>query len=169
MCEWFCPVCNSKTTTKERTYLDKNNQKQIFHACSECSSSFCGFSVFQEDALILLQKPACDLYDRTGKIIKAEIETSTGKGFCFYDFMIIVPKLNNYKYRLFRVERYAEKYPVCIRHIPIKECIKNEGVFKCNSEKEFINILNIIMNDDNVKGLILSLISMVNQKTRSSI
>ena len=125
----------------------------------------------------ILYEQAEYLEKKTKNIVYAEIERNTleeyegENGNLVYDFLIKGSYLKNYSYKLFTITISFELYPLDIRidtktfeeiessiatHMEI--CAKN--TIKINNEKEYINLLKLILSSRKVGNLINGIISL---------
>lgn len=71
-----------------------------------------------------------------------------------YDFDVVAPALNGYRYRLFNVSHGVEFYPLTIDSAAL-----NTSDFKVDNEEEFLKALEVIFSLEKTKGIIGSLIA----------
>jgi hypothetical protein len=121
----------------------------------------------------ILRQQASLLGKKTKNIVQGEVEDVRSNANLFiYAFYIIVPALNNYRYRLFNISYELSLYPLQMyvendirKEIP-SDFIKRkddtvdplEFVY-ADSEKDFLEILRIVFNSTKVMRVISVLLS----------
>src|SRR4051794_34683483 len=60
----------------------------------------------------ILQVQAADLSQKTGNLIQGQVEKGSAGGWVTLDFLLVVPELNDYTYRLFKVRHKLQPYPL---------------------------------------------------------
>ena len=72
-----------------------------------------------------------------------------------YDFDLVAPALNNYRYRLFSISHGVEFYPLIITN-----CVALNGSdHQITDEEEFLTALETIFSSEKTRGIISSLIA----------
>ncbi|MFC0184054.1 hypothetical protein SAMN04515674_102406 [Pseudarcicella hirudinis] len=100
---------------------------------------------------IILKEQANFLGEITKNILAGEVDTSSFNNTIFNSFSIVAPLLNNYKYKLFEIRHTMVLYPCSIEF---------EGItIKILNEKDLVDVLKSIFNNDTTKKVIQSLIA----------
>jgi len=109
----------------------------------------------------LLKEQASLLGDRTKNLVEGRVTPGVGKSVALmleggftYDFDIVAPALNNYRYRLFSVSHGVEFYPLVIDAPPF-----SVAELHVENEEEFLKTLEAIFSSDKTKRIISSLIA----------
>jgi len=76
----------------------------------------------------ILREQATLLGPKTQNLIEAKVATTTELGTFFHSFNLVVPALDSYTYRLFRVSHQIELYPIRVHGDPIVD-LADEGAF----------------------------------------
>jgi hypothetical protein len=133
----------------------------------------------------ILREQASFLGQKTNNLIEAEVRQhevspSRDKEFIkefIYDFLIVVPPLDNYRYKLFRISHKISLYPVKINVdediLPdINPTYEREDTFEpailAKSEDDFLAILKEIFNSTKTRRVIGALLSMISTDTPNS-
>src|SRR6185436_9770992 len=110
----------------------------------------------------LLKEQASLLGERTKNLVEGRVTPGLGKGAAFliagrfnYDFDLVAPALNNYRYHLFSISHGVELYPLTISGT---EALDSEDI-QVNNEEEFLNELKRIFSFEKTKRIISSLIA----------
>lgn len=124
--------------------------------------------------ITILKEQASILGQKTGNLLKAEVVQdprdfiSSEKEF-IYSFIIVAPPLDNYRYRLFRIEHNVKFYPLLINPdyeimIEIAPELAQQSIdsIEANSEDEFLEILKKIFSAQKTRQVVESLLSMLN-------
>jgi hypothetical protein len=101
----------------------------------------------------ILREQARLLGDKTQHLIEAEVNTSAGGGEFRHHFDVIVPALDDYRYRLFAVWHGLEIYPV----------YAGDSKQKLSTEAEFIEWLGRTLSSAETRRVISSLLAQVQQ------
>lgn len=125
--------------------------------------------------LSILKDQASMLGQKTQMIVKAEVGRGNVEYYFrsanikkedlkkfFYDFYIVAPVLENYRYRLFGIMHDIDLYPVeFLLDVEIEEEIIGEEVdlLVAHSESHFIDMLGRILNSNKTKKVIRSLLA----------
>jgi hypothetical protein len=72
-----------------------------------------------------------------------------------YDFDLVAPALNNYRYRLFSISHGVEFYPLLITN---SAALTGDGI-EVPHEEGFLAMLEMIFSSEKTKGIISSLIA----------
>lgn len=123
-------------------------------------------SILMEQAEILAQK--------TGDLVRAEVitpEIPIHSGFLDYNFFIVAPRLNHYRYRLFSIWYDLNLYPVFFEldsDIDAEVRGKKRGELRAKSEQEYIDLLGKILNAEKTRRIIRTLVSLVEEMKATS-
>jgi hypothetical protein len=128
----------------------------------------------------ILRQQASMLGQLTGNRVLSDVKARDGEDDTFtYDFYIVAPSLNNYRYKLLTISHGVDLFPVTIqveesiyKEIDSPKYFKDNKVhhsFWTDSEDNFLEILKAIFNSSKAKRVISSLLvqSIDNQKTPS--
>src|SRR6185436_13952765 len=109
----------------------------------------------------LLKEQAALLGERTKNLVEGSVTSGVGKSLALmleggftYDFDIVAPALNYYRYRLFSISHGVELYPLTISGTDAL----NSDEFEVNNEEEFLKALETIFSFEKTKRIISSLI-----------
>ena len=109
----------------------------------------------------ILKEQASLLGERTKNLVEGKVSPGHGIGVDLllqnrfsYDFDLVAPALNNYRYRLFSISHFVEFYPLTIASAPL-----NSNEFQVNYEEEFLKALERIFSSEKTKRIISSLIA----------
>ena len=92
------------------------------------------------------------LSEKTGNLINVKVITNKSpKNEIYNSFDIIVPALDNYRYKLFYISHELFYYPLKITYKGV--------VLTVNSEEDFIIQLKKIFNNEDTKNIITTLLS----------
>jgi hypothetical protein len=111
--------------------------------------------------LAILKEQATFLAKKTKNALKGEVENYTLESKNVYNFCIVAPKLNFYKYSL--IEAKHEKFtdfPVEIRY---ESSNGDQYIETAKTEMEFIKLLGKILSNDRTKKIISTLLYQINQ------
>ena len=110
--------------------------------------------------LLILKQQAVLLGKHTKNLLAASVETQTmsyGERF-LHRFIIQAPTLD-YRYGLFSVSHDLMLYPVTLESSPQREVSRVQRTFK--SEDEFVSWLKDLLNSDQTKRLLSTLLAQV--------
>lgn len=109
----------------------------------------------------ILKEQASLLGERTKNLIEGSVSPSfrdlgliLRKDRFSYDFDVVAPALNGYRYRLFNISHGVEFYPLTIDSAAL-----NSPPFNVNNEEEFLKAIEAIFSSEKTKGIISSLIA----------
>jgi len=104
--------------------------------------------------LIHLKEQASQLGKKTGGIIRGKVTRKTtpyqGLTYCLN---IVAPFLNNYEVSILEVRYRLDAYP-----LKLEDMAKGK-VYECSCEEEFLKDLKEILSSDQVRRIIISLLS----------
>lgn len=105
----------------------------------------------------ILKEQAGYLMEKTKNVLSADVETSHYKGSVSHEFYVVVPALNNYRYRLFSVSHEA------IGYYPLTVVIDDNNPWetdaKIGNEKDFLSGLSNVFKAPETVRVISSLLS----------
>ena len=107
----------------------------------------------------ILKEQASLLGERTKNLVEGRV-TPNNDNFLYttdfvYDFDLVAPALNNYRYRLFTIEHNVDLYPLFIRNFEAFAVPRLE----VPNEEEFLTRLAEIFSSRKAKSVIKSLIA----------
>jgi len=76
-----------------------------------------------------------------------------------YDFYLVAPALNNYRYRLFSISHDVQFYPLAIEEGGVSDLNGRDSQFQVSNEEEFLEALATMFSSERTKGIISSLIA----------
>ncbi|MCZ6675995.1 MAG: hypothetical protein O7E52_01970 [Candidatus Poribacteria bacterium] len=104
----------------------------------------------------ILRQQAALLGEKTQNLVEAEISSSSiGSGFRHH-FNLVVPALDNYRFRLFYITHPISLYPI---NISVSSPGKDDTVIEVKSEDEFTKALRGIFSSEETKRIIQALIA----------
>jgi hypothetical protein len=111
----------------------------------------------------ILKHQASLLGERTKNLVEGSVtqrkrQFSDDTGFT-YDFYLVAPALDFYRYRLFSISHGVDFYPLSIQDSGVFDPDGRESKLKVNDEDEFIHALAKIFSSEKTKGIISSLIA----------
>jgi len=114
--------------------------------------------------LAILRRQAVALGERTQGLLEGQVETLT-KGDTFIQvFYIVAPSLS-YRYRLFEVQHGVAGYPVFFVNEDRRPVFPRFGTgpapLKLDTPDEFVDWLKQVLNSDEIKRVVGSLLSQV--------
>jgi hypothetical protein len=105
--------------------------------------------------IVLLRKYAAPLWDKSGHLINAEVETRTGsEGSFIHSFNLIVPALDGYTYELFEVRHGIEPYPVWYLD-------EDRQRSEFADEKQFTDWIKVMLSSERTKRILKTLVQQV--------
>lgn len=109
----------------------------------------------------ILKEQASLLGERTKNLVEGSVTPGLGKGVNVllkdrfnYDFDLVAPALNHYRYRLFSISHGVEFYPLIIDVTAL-----DTDQFQLYNEEEFLKALEALFSSEKTKGIIGSLIA----------
>jgi hypothetical protein len=113
----------------------------------------------------ILRGQAALLGKKTNHLLEGRVvSTSTGYGFFVHSFYIVAPALDDYTYKLFEISHGADPYPVLVPGLPHRGAL-GYGVPveapQLASEQELLDYIRKILNSDETKRVIGSLLAQI--------
>lgn len=107
----------------------------------------------------ILKEQASLLGQRTKNLVEGQVSRSLdidsfGEDKFSYDFDVVAPALNRYRYRLFSISHGIDFYPLFVG-----SAVLNSNRFQINNEDEFLSALEKIFSSEKTKSIIGSLIA----------
>jgi hypothetical protein len=109
----------------------------------------------------ILRDQASLLGERTKNLVEGRVtqrESHYSEPDFVYDFYVVAPALNNYRYRLFSISHSVDFYPLGIQE-GVFDLAGRDSELKVNDEEEFLQTLAKIFSSERTKGIISSLIA----------
>lgn len=111
----------------------------------------------------ILKHQAALLGERTKNLVEGSVtqrkrQFSDDIGFT-YDFYLVAPALDFYRYRLFSISHSVDFYPLSIQDSGVFELDGRESKLEVNDEEGFIHVLAKIFSSEKTKGIISSLLA----------
>ena len=112
--------------------------------------------------VIIVREQASLLGKKTNNLIEAEVMQVVDPEKFIYNFLIVAPVLNSYKYRLFTILHHISPYPVVfdIDKEVCEELDLGKSEYMAQSEIEFIEILRAVLHTKKTQEVIGTLLSM---------
>jgi len=110
----------------------------------------------------ILKDQASLLGERTKNLVEGRVtqrDRSYSDPDFTYDFYVVAPALNNYRYRLFSISHGVEFYPLRIQESGTFDADGRDFELKVNDEDELLETLAKIFSSQKTKGIISSLIA----------
>lgn len=109
----------------------------------------------------ILKDQASLLGERTKNLVEGRVTQRERfrKPDFVYDFYIVAPALNNYRYRLFSISHDVEFYPLAIDESGVFDADGRDFEVQASNEEEFLEALATIFSSERTKGIISSLIA----------
>lgn len=127
----------------------------------------------------ILREQASKLGEKTKNVVEAEVRESVTKpywansGDFAYDFNILAPLLNGYRYKLFTMSYPIHMYPVRIgvdidialeiveQHSDLNNAptSTSQRVFYAQSEEEYIKLIGLVFNSAKVRNTINAILA----------
>ena len=136
-------------------------------------------TVKKKSPVAILREQASLLGQKTQNLLQAQVKggpaVDRGTSF-FYYFDIVAPALDNYKYELFTIEHDIMFYPLIIFvendiYLEIEKLNKFEqttdDTFEIKSEKEFLEILKVILGSEKTRRIVIALLSQLDSNLLS--
>ena len=108
----------------------------------------------------LMREQAALLGKKTSNLVEAHVKTDSEGGRLVHRFHLIVPALDGYTYRLFKVSHGMEIYPVMVGGYDPRNPLDSKQLA---NEQEFTDFLREILSAESTKRIILTLLAQVQQ------
>src|SRR5437867_9307579 len=98
----------------------------------------------------ILKDQASKLAERTKNLVEARVRNSARDSYdddFAYDFELVAPALNNYRYRLFAISHDVQFYPLFIHDC---EAFDEKDV-PVDDEEQFLKVLKVIFSSERTK------------------
>jgi hypothetical protein len=107
----------------------------------------------------IMKEQASLLGQRTKNLVEGSVNRgididSFGENRFSYDFDLVAPALNMYRYRLFSISHDIAFYPLTLNSAAL-----NSNKFTVSNEEEFLKALETIFSSEKTKAIISSLIA----------
>lgn len=110
----------------------------------------------------ILKHQASLLGERTKNLVEGIVtqrKREYGETGFIYDFYLVAPALDFYRYRLFSISHTVDFYPLSIQDIGGPDLDGHASKLKVNDEEEFLQALAKVFSSEKTKGIISSLIA----------
>jgi len=103
----------------------------------------------------ILREQAALLGPKTQNIIEAKVEMRTEGGHFWHSFDLVVPALDNYRYRLFQSNHTIGLYPLAVSD----SAVRIDNVMRLETEEEFSDWLCKRLSSDETRRIIANLLA----------
>jgi hypothetical protein len=111
----------------------------------------------------ILREQAAALGKKTSYLLNGRVSTRTEGTRFVHSFYIVAPALDDYSYALFSIEHGPDQYPVYLPGLQAKRLGRTNNVIE--SDKELIDYIRDVLNSDNTKKVVGSLLAQVKATT----
>jgi hypothetical protein len=103
----------------------------------------------------ILRTQAFDLAEKTGGLLRADVEPGSHGEWITLDFFVIAPRLDDFAYRLFKVRH---KIPNCFD--PLEIILGSKNVHRVKSRSDFERELATILGSSSTRTLVGELLAL---------
>lgn len=112
------------------------------------------FTELMETPVTILRRQAALVGEQTNWVIEGVVESRGSDDTFIYELSLVMPSLDNYMFKLLRVEHGISLYPLAI----VRLCV-DSGVYPCRNEQEYLTTLRELLSSTEVHSIIRALYS----------
>lgn len=112
------------------------------------------FTELMETPVTILRRQATLIGEQTNRVIEGVVETRSQDDTFIYELSLVMPSLDNYMFKLLRVEHGISLYPLEIVRLYVVS-----GVYPCRNEQEYLATLRELLSSTEVHSIIRALYS----------